>query len=65
MYQDSVQESMIKPIVYHSFEEKAKIEAKLFRKLTPEERSRASRAWMDAAASTKIVKKGRSKKKPT
>ncbi len=53
---------MIKPILYHSFEEKAKLEAELFGKLTPRERERAAKAWMAVAASVKTVKKGRNGK---
>jgi hypothetical protein len=52
---------MIKPILYHSFEEKAKLEAELFGKLTPKERKRAAKAWMESAASAKILKEGRGK----
>lgn len=53
---------MIKPILYHSFEEKARLEAELFGKLTPEERERATKAWAAVAVSVSTIKKGRNGK---
>lgn len=53
---------MIKPILYHSFEEKAQLEKELFSKLSPAERKRASKAWMESAAAATIVKERSDKK---
>lgn len=50
---------MIKPILYHSFEEKAKLEAELFGKLTPAKRRRVAKAWMTIASDTRLVREAK------
>lgn len=60
--QVNVNTYMIKPIVYHSFEEKKKLEAELMAKLTPREREEAAQAFMEISASFKVIVKGKARK---
>lgn len=46
---------MIKPILYHSFEEKALLEADMASKLTPAQKKRVAKVWITIASATRLV----------
>lgn len=55
---------MIKPILYHSFDEKAKLEAELFGNLTLTKRKRAAKTWMTIASNTHLVREKNKRTRP-